>query len=184
MSVQPALKEITSHEFAARLNVVSGMRSFFTAAGHQPAVVTLYQKMRDSGEALEEVLGHIHDLSQLEVDRRYENPNDAALAILLWLTLFCSTNPGYYHTAAELVDRAPQCWYAKKLARRVLIPPSVASDNTHAGEYPRGYSMVNPLSGDMVVNVSPTFFGATAWHHLIATGVQSNDGASVAKVGT
>lgn len=128
MGLTQALHEIKSHEFAARLNVVSGTRSFFAAANKEPAVMSLCEDMSKSGEAREEVLGHIHDLSQLAVDRRYENPNDAALAILLWLTRF--TAPDYSQIAADLVDQAPQCWYAKKLARRILLPPPVASGNS------------------------------------------------------
>lgn len=110
MSLTKVLQEIKSHEFAARLNVVSSMPSFFAAANKEPAVMSLCDDMIKSGEVREEVLGHIHDLSQLEIDRRYENPNDTALAILLWLTRY--TAPDYSLMAADLVDRAPQCWYA------------------------------------------------------------------------
>lgn len=142
MSLEQALHEIKSHEFAARLNVVSGMRAFFGAARAEPAVISIYRNMTESGEAREEVLGRLQDLAQLEINPRYENPNDTALAILLWLTE--STAPAHSQMAAALVDRAPQCWYAKKLARRILFPPPVASGYRWAGELrsgPRSESM-------------------------------------------
>lgn len=134
MTLVPALQEIKSQQFAARLNVVSSMSLFFAAANKEPAVLSLYKDMGESGEAREEILGLIHDLSQLEIDRRYENPNNTALTILLWLTRF--TAPDYSYMAADLVDRAPQCWYAKKLARRILLPPPVASGNSQISESP------------------------------------------------
>jgi len=94
--------------------------------------------MLTSGEAHEEVLGRIHGLSRLAVDRRYENPNDTALAVLLWLTMFAA--PDYVQIVADVVDRAPQCWYAKKLANRILTPPPVASANVWTG----GLGIISP----------------------------------------
>lgn len=158
MSTAESLKEIRSHEFAARLNVVSGTRSFFTAVGNEPVVASLLKDMGGSGEVREEVFGLIHDLSQLEIDRRYENPHDTALAVLLWMTMYAARDNA--RLAADLVYRTPQCWYAKKLAHKVLEPPMVASGNDWIGAYrqelhtPRGSSdyvviTVNPMTKDM-----------------------------------
>jgi hypothetical protein len=155
MNWTQALKEIESPEFDVTLNVVSNMRAFFAAAAKEPAALTLYGTMRTSGEAREEVLGRIHDLSQLEVDRRYENPNDTALAILLWVTNFAA--PEFVQMAADLVDRAPQCWYAKKLARRILVPPLVATGNS--------WSPTGLLSGDVVISMNPLTKGFTRLYH-------------------
>jgi hypothetical protein len=153
MSLEHVLHEIKSHEFAARLNVVSGMRSFYAAASREPAVLSLYKDMSESGEAREEVLGHLHDLSQLEIDRRYENPNDTALAILLWLTEYAA--PDFSLMAANLVDRAPQCWYAKKLARRIQMPPKSATGHFQVGEGPVGPRFESGGSGDAIIILNP-----------------------------
>lgn len=151
-----AIKEIESPEFDVTLNVVSSMRAFFAAAAKEPAALTLYDTMRTSGEAREDVLGRIHDLSQLEVDRRYENPNDTALAILLWVTNFAA--PEFVQMAADLVDRAPQCWYAKKLARRILMPPPVATGNPWTPD-------TLHRSGDVVISMNPLTKEFTRLYH-------------------
>jgi hypothetical protein len=153
MSLEHALHEIKSHQFAARLNVVSSMPAFFTAASREPAVLSLYKDMGESGEAREEVLGQIQDLSQLEIDRRYENPNDTTLAVLLWLTEYAAHD--FSPMAADLVDRAPQCWYAKKLARRILMPPKVGTGHFQVGEHPIGARFDSGGSGDTVITLNP-----------------------------
>jgi hypothetical protein len=153
MRLEQALHEIKSHEFAARLNVVSGMRSFFAAANREPAVMSLLNDMSESGEAREEVLGQIQDLSQLEIDRRYENPNDTPLAILLWLTGYAAHD--FSRMAADLVDRAPQCWYAKKLARGILMPPKAATGHFQIGEDAIGPRFESGGSGDSLIILNP-----------------------------
>ena len=153
MNLNEALSIIESHEFAANLNVVGGTRPFFAAASREPAVIALRESIASSGFAMEEVLGHVSDLGTLEIDRRYENPNDTALAVLLWSLYFADANPGWACTAAEMVDRAPQCWYAKKLARRILLPPPVASGDSWSGEARSAPSNIASLSGDMVFGV-------------------------------
>ncbi len=152
MSLVQALNEIRSHEFAARLNVVSGPRFFFTAVGKEPVVVSLLKDMGGSGEAREEVFGLITDLSQLKIDRRYENPYDTALAVLLWLTLYAA--PDLSRLAAEQVYGAPQCWYAKKLAHRVLEPPRVASGNDWVGAYRRDLQTPGGSSSHSIITVN------------------------------
>ena len=139
------------------------MRAFFAAAAKEPAALTLYGTMRTSGEAREEVVGRIHDLSQLEVDRRYENPNDTALAILLWLTNFAA--PEFVQMAADLVDRAPQCWYAKKLARRILMPAPVATGNSRSSDRLHSSGPAGLLSGDVVISMNPLTKEFTRLYH-------------------
>lgn len=135
-----ALAEIQSRELDHGLNVVSGFQAFFKSASREPSVRSLYSAMLVSGEVREAVLGQLHDLSALDIDRRYANPNDTAIAVLLWLTYFAA--PEHQQVAADLVDRlAPQCWYAKKLARWVLAPPSATSGNTKGA--PSGFEYLN-----------------------------------------
>ena len=153
MNWQEALSEIQSHEFAANLNAVSSMGAFFRASSREPAVVALYGRMLESEEVREEALGRIHDLSRLQVDPRYENPNDTPLAILLWLTYFAA--PAYSGVAATMINRAPQCWYAKKLASRILMPPPLASGNAWVGERPSTLDIARSSSGDMIIIMSP-----------------------------
>lgn len=128
MNWQEALEEIQSIEFDANLNVVSGTNAFFRAVSQDSAVMEACREMLQSGEAREEVLGRIYDLVGQEIDPSFENPNDTPLAVLLWLTNFAA--PSHAERAATWVDVAPGCWYAKKLAQRILNPlPSSTGDS-------------------------------------------------------
>ncbi len=132
MNWEEALEEIQSVEFDVNLNVVSSTNAFFRAVAKEPTVLEALQQMREAGELREDVLGRIHDLAELEADPRYENPNDTALAVLLWLTYFAAGD--FVPMAAAMVDRAPNCWYASKLAHRILSPPPAATGNYQFGE--------------------------------------------------
>lgn len=140
--------------------MVSGVRSFLRAAVTEPAVVTLYKAMVTVPKARKAVLEQIQSLSRLEVDRRYQNPNDTALAVLLLLTVF--TDSDYGQIAADLVDRAPQCWYAKKIARRILNPPPIASDNLE--DPPREFAITRMLSTDRMTPMDLSL--QLGWHWI------------------
>ena len=127
MNWQEALEEIQSVEFDVNLNVVSSTNTFFRAVSREPAVLEAYRQMRESGELREEVLGHIYDLATQEIDPRYANPHDTPLAVFLWLTYFGA--PDFALMAAGMVDRAPQCWYARKLTSQILCPPPSTTGN-------------------------------------------------------
>ena len=147
MNWQEALREIQSVEFDVNLNVVSGTNSFFRAVAREPAVIEAYQEMQKSGELREEVLGHIYDLAAQEVDPQYANPNDTPLAVLLWLTYFAAGDLA--HIAADRVNHAPQCWYANKLAKRILNPPPSTTEWYRIGKVPYGPSSTSVSSSGM-----------------------------------
>ena len=130
MNWQEAISQIESSQLDASLNVVSGTNAFFKAADKEPAVREARRRLLQSGELHEDILNRIYELADLDVDPQYANPNDTALAVLLWLSYF--TFPDYAHIAAGYVRRAPQCWYAKKLANRILNPPPSEGDNESA----------------------------------------------------
>ena len=130
MNWQEAISHIESSELDSSLNVVSGTDAFFKAADKEPAVREARRRLSQSGELHEDVLTRIYELADSDVDPQYANPNDTALAVLLWLSYF--TFPDYAHIAAGYVRRAPQCWYARKLANRILNPPPSEGDNESA----------------------------------------------------
>lgn len=154
MNWKQALAEIETHDFAANLNVASGFRSFFRAVSKDPVILVLRERMRESGEAREEILGRIYDLARFDIDLRYENPNDIPLAVSLWLMYFTSFSSGL---AAYYVDQAPNCWYAKKLARRLLVPPkSETSDSSgHVNDEQAWFQISDSI--DSVISVNPGY---------------------------
>ena len=130
MNWHEAISQIESPEFDANLNVVSSMDAFFRAADSEPAVREAYRHLLGSGQLREEVLDRIYDLAVMDIDTQYENPNDTALAVLLWLSYFAF--PDDAGIAIDYVSRAPQCWYAAKLARCLVTPLQTKGDNYYA----------------------------------------------------
>lgn len=130
MSWHESLATVDNDNFAIELGRTAGTSAFFRAAKKTPAVSELVQVMRTSGEATEAVLDRLDALAALEIDPRYENPNDAALAALLWSV--GASHPEMVLAAAEVVYRARQCWYSKKLAGMILSPAPTDSGNTWA----------------------------------------------------
>lgn len=131
MNWQDFLTEIESPHFAARLNVVSSAKAFFREIARDPVVLDMYRQVSESGELHESTLDRIYDLAAQEIDRRYENPNDTPLAVLLWLT--CRTAPDFSQVAAHYTTRAPQCWYARNLAQRIIALPTAEGTNSWEG---------------------------------------------------
>ena len=146
MNWQEALEEIQSVEFDVNLNVVSGTNAFFQAVAQEPAVLEECRELRQSGEVREDALGRIHELVKQETDPRFENPNDTPLAVLLWLTAFAA--PDCTKRAAAQVDLAPRCWYAKKLAQRILNPPPSTTGDSRFGELPASSVTIGVTSGE------------------------------------
>ena len=152
MNWQEALAHIESIEFDAKVNVVSSEKAFFREVAKDPVALELCRQVKDSGELRELTLDRIYDLAGREIDRRYGNPNDTPLAVLLWLTYHAAPEAG--PVAAHYIARAPQCWYARKLAQRIMGPPAAAGTNTWA----RAKTAADPirmLPGDAKVKIIP-----------------------------
>ena len=128
MNWQDSLAFIESPELDADLNLASGTGSFFRRVGKEPVILETLRMMAESGEACEEVLGRICDLSVQESDPDFENPNDTPLAVLLWLTSFTSSN--FARAGAYFVEKAPRCWYARRLAEAIINPITPVSTHT------------------------------------------------------
>ena len=120
MNWQQAITEIESIDFDVQLNVVSSFSLFLNAARGETAVIVLYQAMQESEEASETVLERICELSGRQIDIRYANTNDTALTVYLWLLSLCRKAHATIG-ALRIVD-APNCFYAWKAARSVLLP--------------------------------------------------------------
>lgn len=118
MSVKEAIKEIESHIFAAKLNVASDIRTFFVAARRENAVGQLLLALASS-EVREQVLMRSLELAGQAVDPRYENPRDTALAVYVWLMSLKDWL--LTEIMAEAIGQAPQCWWARKISRELLL---------------------------------------------------------------
>lgn len=128
MAFSDDLTTIEDRLFSAELNVVSSTRAFFGAISRNPVVLRVLREIRESGELLEDLLGHALELCEIVPDSRYENPYDTALATYLWLTHFSSE--GISRSLAESIDGTSRTWYAKKLAYRILFQKQMLLSGT------------------------------------------------------
>lgn len=117
MTCEEAIAEIEGLEFAARLNMASSLATFLNRARREQAVQAIFASL-DTPRCLGQVYLRTLELAQEEVDIRFENPRDVALAVYLWVTSLKDT--AMAEGMAQLVLKAPQCWWATTLARRQM----------------------------------------------------------------
>lgn len=118
MTFGGALKEVESHDLAARLNVASDFGTFLRAAQQQQSVRALIQEL-GSRKRLQEVFYRILELSRQKVDLRYENQWDTAIA--LYVLLISLKDFDLAKIAAQVAAQMPQCWWAKKVSTHIRL---------------------------------------------------------------
>jgi len=134
-------EDIESHEFAARVNVASNLVTFLRGARSQVSVIGIFEEL-EKEEKLFQVLTRLIDLSKKTVDPRYENPWDTALAVYLWLVSLKSTKAA--SLGAQFILQSPQCWWAERIARSILLGRSSQEKINIQNILP-----LNPKSGDL-----------------------------------
>lgn len=154
-----ALAEVLSPDFDVRMNLAGGVGAFVKAAGSEPSVMTLLRLLNEDSRYWQRVLIELTDMSRAATDRRYQNPNDVALAILLLLV--ASTGHRGVLAAADTVDRAPETWYAKKIARRILNPrPGTSGSYIGAST---SWAKVEGTSGERMTSLNIGVLGGAVW---------------------
>ena len=118
MTPHEAMHTIESPEFAAYANVASDFRTFVRAVSKHDAPQTLRKALHAPAQRLA-VLRRVHALVRQDIDARYENPWDTALTV--YLLLMSVQDLALAHLAAGEVMHAPQCWWAMKMARHLLL---------------------------------------------------------------
>ncbi|MFZ0679663.1 hypothetical protein [Candidatus Binatus sp.] len=161
MNLREAREEIESTDFAARVNVASGLSTLLAASKLEGAVVALWNEMI-SEEVTLRVLNRIRELAEESVDSRYRNPRDTALAVYLWLLALRS--PGLCDVGAETTLKAGQCFWSKHLARRHLLEGVTAAWNSS--------SCSLPALGDKPQD-TPTFVDANINTGIIFQGIDA-----------
>lgn len=124
MTFDEALKEIESPEFSARLNLASDFKGFFHAVELEKAIgIALSHLCLLSN--MTKLLRRISELTRQNVDLRYENPWDNTLTVYLWILNVRDVNIA--KIAAEKVAETPQCWWATKYAKHLLLDKGLVS---------------------------------------------------------
>lgn len=117
MTFEEAIQDIKSHDFAARVNIASDFRTFLSLVENQEPFQSMVREM-SSEINHRRILLEVLKISRQQVDSRYENPWDSAIAAFLEALRLKSHELALL--AAEIAAQAPQCWWARKVADVVL----------------------------------------------------------------
>lgn len=111
-------ESIESEAFAASVNIASDLSMAIRICRTHSSVEALTARVgRTAGDATA-VLSELACLAEAEINRAYASPWDAALLALLVATLDGAQMLS--HRAAELAQRAPNCWWSRRLAADIM----------------------------------------------------------------
>jgi len=113
MTLLKLFAALESMEFANEVSVASSKRMFVNAVSRTGQFADLCERSK-SAEVASHVLGRIAALCQLEVDYRYQHPQDVALAA--YLLALSASGSSACPTACEVILGARQTWWAKRIA--------------------------------------------------------------------
>jgi hypothetical protein len=108
-----ALREIESHDFAARLGVANTTNMLFTLAQQEQSVKDLLSALEKRDEA-NRLLAHAVSILREQEDVRYRNSRDTAVAVYIWALKH--THPLLAKLLAAEVLGAPRLWWARRIA--------------------------------------------------------------------
>ncbi len=109
---------IESADFAARLSIESSLTRVTRSLTSQPEVKKIFELIEQKALLPEELFKRIIKLGDQSVDPRYENPMDIAFTTYLWVLV--GTDPKLASAAAEVILNVPGCWWAYKVANKVV----------------------------------------------------------------
>jgi hypothetical protein len=117
MNLEQVINNIESMDFSIRLNVVSSLTTYLHALRKERGFQLLYRAMA-TGDGSNTVSQRLNNLAQQRPDARYENPHDVALSVYTLLLYWLDRRAG--KSAAEMVSRVGQCWWATRIAKSIL----------------------------------------------------------------
>jgi len=132
MSLQKLLAQIESESFVSSVNVVSTRRAFIEALFQNTDFTNLVKSLRDNADYRTALLARIRELATSQINHRYENPYDTAMATYAWA--LTQVSPKIARIGAELLTSARQTWWAREIAALILeeIPVSFVDDVTES----------------------------------------------------
>ena len=145
------MNQIESPTFAARFCIASGKKVFLAALASDATVNKLAGRLRARPRLIDKVLKRIRELARQQVDTRYENPLDTALAAYLWC--LDQVDRGVARIGAEFVLGAPQIWWARELSNVVLQPGSRSSVTANAVSSPARTSIGEAIGALPVMGI-------------------------------
>jgi hypothetical protein len=117
-SLRATMLKVESDAFSAKANLASGWSTFRRALLEDATTARLTSALRDSLTNIETIVTRVYTLATVQIDHRYANPYDIALAAYLWALSMVA--PGTARLAAEVVLGARQTWWARETASALL----------------------------------------------------------------
>lgn len=134
MNIEP-FEAIESPALSAQVNVASGYNQFVRVLASLPEVRSLLEEVKAQNSA-RELLARLLTLLRVPYDPTYENPHDVALAAYLWVLK--TADPELAREAANQVLGCPGCWWAGKLAEKMIAGTNAEVDKHSEQPCPNG----------------------------------------------
>jgi hypothetical protein len=116
-NIQQRFQTIEFGDELALLGLAEGFKMFIDLLGEVPEIVRFAQSLDEEKTRLL-TLSRIVDVSRIQIDRKYRNPRDIALAVYIWAIWKHDTSLG--ESAAELSREVPNLWWADLMSQEVL----------------------------------------------------------------
>lgn len=128
MNIDEIIAQVESEEYLAQLNIASGKQQFLEVLSQHTTYLALLDKCKTLKNSLF-VLSRIERLIHLDIDIRFENPNDVALATYLHALSESSSahhEPVIAIIGALLITQARQIWWSRFLAETILLQSQIS----------------------------------------------------------
>ncbi len=109
-------EKLESDQFAAAMNVVSGMRQFVRGLASAPEVQELLASTRSRDDSLV-IAERFNQVAARQADPDHENPWDVALAAYLWI--LDRVDPPQASLCAAQALMSSNGWWSRKLAETI-----------------------------------------------------------------
>ena len=151
MNVYELLAYVESPEFVSKVGLASGERSFLSIVEGDDRYRELRNLVQSDNVSVRVVLSRMKRLASLSYDRRYENPQDTPLAVLV---LALSIVPKYGEIAVDLIGPARDGWWTSKAAEiinsaREQTTPTAVTQSTLIFALPNIRVQTSALTSEM-----------------------------------
>jgi|GEM_PF-6871341 len=152
MNAETLFQMVESAEFEAEVNLASTPRVFWSILSASQAFQELLAYLHEDPSNVIRVMQRAKVLVEIDVDPRFANPYDTALAAYVWA--LTKEEPPLARIAAEIALTANQTWWAREVAEIVLKPLPTLDNTVQTHTTPNG---LFSNSERYVVHISKTY---------------------------
>lgn len=146
MNFRKALQQVESHEFSARANLASDLKTFLHAISREKATKELLDITSD-GKNGNKLFDRLLELARERVPLGYRNPRDTAIATYVWV-LFSRT-PHLGRLAAHISTLVNQCWWTSKVAEYMLLGHAVSESAISLTQFEDEYVWASSFTNEI-----------------------------------